>query len=533
MQRRFNVTGACIPEMHYMVNLDGRLAEIKALIDNGEYFTINRARQYGKTTVLRRLNQYLKSDYYVVLMDFQTFGAEEFTNENTFALAFAEEFLQILKQTGFSELEEMKEAIKDLEDCIKYAPNNFRLRKLFLKLNYICFTFDKPIVLMIDEVDSASNNQVFLDFLAQFRAYYLNRDVRPTFQSVILAGVYDIKNLKRKLRSEEQHKTNSPWNIAADFNVDMSFSVADISTMLNEYEQDNVTGMNIKEVSKMIYDNTSGYPYLVSRICKIVDEYFIKNSQMDKSVAWTKAGILEAVKILLSEKNTLFESLINKINDYPELREVLYSLLFIGRQMVYNPDHEAIHIATMFGFIKNKNGTVVIANRIFETRLYNLFLTTSKMQSTDMYKMALQDKNQFIQHGHLNMELVLEKFVQHFHDIYGDRNATFLEEDGRRFFLLFLRPIINGTGNYYIEAETRNMERTDVIVDYKGEQFIIELKIWHGKSYHERGEKQLMEYLDYYHIDKGYMLSFNFNKNKHIGVNKIHLGEKVIIEAIV
>ena len=45
-----------------------------------------------------------------------------------------------------------------------------------------------------------------------------------TFQSVILAGVTDIKNLKRRLQPNEEHKFNSPWNIAADFNVDMSLS---------------------------------------------------------------------------------------------------------------------------------------------------------------------------------------------------------------------------------------------------------------------------------------------------------------------
>ena len=51
---------------------------------------------------------------------------------------------------------------------------------------------------MIDEVDSASNNQVFLDFLAQLRAQYIERDIQPTFRAVILAGVYDVKNLRRK-----------------------------------------------------------------------------------------------------------------------------------------------------------------------------------------------------------------------------------------------------------------------------------------------------------------------------------------------
>ena len=46
---------------------------------------------------------------------------------------------------------------------------------------------------MIDEVDSASNNQVFLDFLAQLRAQYIERDIQPTFRAVILAGVYDVR----------------------------------------------------------------------------------------------------------------------------------------------------------------------------------------------------------------------------------------------------------------------------------------------------------------------------------------------------
>jgi hypothetical protein len=104
---------------------------------------------------------------------------------------------------------------------------------------------------------------------------------------------------------------------------------------------------------------------------------------------------------------------------------------------------------------------------------------------------------------------------------------------GRRYFLLYLKPIINGIGNYYIEAQTRNMERTDVIVDYNGEQFIIEMKIWHGNAYHTRGEEQLADYLNYYHLQKGYMLSFNFNKKKEIGVKEIVVGDKILVEAVV
>ena len=64
--RRFNVTGVCIPEEDYMVDIGGKLAQIKAMVDRGDYFTINRARQYGKTTTLFLLEKMLQEDYIVV-----------------------------------------------------------------------------------------------------------------------------------------------------------------------------------------------------------------------------------------------------------------------------------------------------------------------------------------------------------------------------------------------------------------------------------------------------------------------------------
>lgn len=534
MTKVFNVAADCKPNEHYMVNLEHRLMEIKKLIDAGKYFTMNRARQYGKTTTLRALGHYLQREYYVVSMDFQTFGSAEFESENIFALSFARIFLRALKRNQLSWTDELKNRLEQLNEIVREEKNNFRLQRLFEELSDICAVVDKRIVLMIDEVDSASNNQVFLDFLAQLRAYYIDRDMQSTFQSVILAGVYDVKNLRRRLRPEEEHKVNSPWNIAADFNIDMSFSKEDIAGMLLEYEKDYQTGMDISQMSGMLYDYTSGYPFLVSRLCKLMDEEIgEKNGFESKSKVWTREGFHEAVKMILSEKNTLFESLIGKLTDYPELNTMLESLLFTGKSIVYNADNLAIDYATMFGFIKNNHGSVAIANRIFEVRLYNRYLSDSKMQSKNIYKASLEDKNQFVVNGRLNMRLILEKFVIHFHDLYQDREETFLEEEGRKYFLLYLRPIINGTGNYYIESRTRELRRTDVVVDYRGEQYVIEMKIWHGEEYNTRGEKQLVRYLDDYHQNIGYMLSFNFNQNKQIGVHEITVGDKTLIEAVV
>lgn len=61
----------------------------------------------------------------------------------------------------------------------------------------------------------------------------------------------------------------------------------------------------------------------------------------------------------------------------------------------------------------------------------------------------------------------------------------------------------------------------------------LKLKIWRGDEYNRRGEKQLAEYLDYYHLEKGYLLSFNFNRKKETGVKEIQVGGKVIVEAVV
>lgn len=147
-------------------------------------------------------------------------------------------------------------------------------------------------MLIIDEVDSASNNQVFIDFLAQLRGYYLKRDKIPVFHSVILAGVYNIKNLKLKLRPESEHQYNSPWNIAADFDIDMSFSSGQIKSMLEEYEMDYHTGMDTQAVAEEIYGYTSGYPVLVSSICKRIDEKIAGSDGFkNPGRAWSKEGI--------------------------------------------------------------------------------------------------------------------------------------------------------------------------------------------------------------------------------------------------
>ena len=72
-------------------------------------------------------------------------------------------------------------------------------------------------------------------------------------------------------------------------------------------------------IAREIYDYTSGYPYLVSRLCQLLDEMY--TAGMHDS--WTHAGILEAVRKLVRETNSLFEDMAKKVKDYPDLGTML------------------------------------------------------------------------------------------------------------------------------------------------------------------------------------------------------------------
>ena len=134
--------------------------------------------------------------------------------------------------------------------------------------------------------------------------------------------------------------------------------------------------------------------------------------------------------------------------------------------------------------------------------------------------------------GKLNMRSLMESFMRLYDQTYGSLMQAFPAEDGRELFLRFLAPIVEGRGSVTIDEQTRNENRMDVIIDYLGQQYIIELKIWHREWYAEM-LKQMREYLDHYGLKIGYMLSFDFHDYKVTGVQWKTVGEKAICEGVI
>ena len=355
--KQFNTTGPCIPEKHYMVDLSSRLAQIKAMVDDGQYFNIHRPRQYGKTTILAALAKSLRADYAILRLDFGVISSAAFQTEISFVRAFSHLLLL--------ETENIPETIAaQLHGYAERQEGPASLTELFHTLWEWCQISAKPIVLIVDNVDASTDSQVFFSFLTKLRAGHIARasNDAPAFQSVILASVIDLMCLELILNTKDF--CYIPWNIAADFNIAMSFNADELADILREYEADHHTGMDIPAVAQEIYAYTSGHPFLVSRLCALLNA---------ESAPWTAESISKAVQTILTEDHPAFASVLALVQGNSNLREALRQIVLEGSAIPYTPYNPSIAEATMHGLVERDNGKARIANRIFEALLRRVF----------------------------------------------------------------------------------------------------------------------------------------------------------------
>ncbi len=519
MSKKFNDTGLCVPHKHYMVDTSGKLAQIMQLIEAGEYFTINRPRQFGKTTTLALLTKQLNqcADYLALSISFEGIGDAPFTNEQTFAPAL----LRLLARSSkwampdwvnyFEQGSREVQGFEDLADFIGQA---------VLKIN-------RKLVLLIDEVDKSSNNQIFLHFLGMLRNAYLLHDEgkEETFQAVILAGVHDVKTLKAKIRPDAEQKFNSPWNVAIDFKVDLSFSAVEIESMLRDYRQEKGLEFDIPAIAEKLYYYTSGYPYLVSKLCKFIDEDIIP-ARHDK--IWTVDDVEAAFKLMVNKAytTTLFDSLIKNLENNEDLYELVFQVIINGKNFDFTIADPMINLAHLYGIlVPSAQGHCQVHNRIFEQRIYDYMLSKFiRKKHSEVHRLGPQ----FYTADGLDIRLILQRFQTFMKEHASSRDLDFLEREGRLLFLAYLRPIINGLGFDFKEPNVGDERRMDIVITYREKRVVLELKIWRGDRYHQAGLQQLSDYLDLYGLSEGYLLIYNFNKNKEYKEEQIEFAGKQI-----
>ena len=166
--------------------------------------------------------------------------------------------------------------------------------------------------------------------------------------------------------------------------------------MLDDYETDHQTEMDTSSISTFLYDYTAGYPFLVVRLCMLMDE----------SGNWTKDGFLEATKKMLNDDNTLFKDISKKLEDFPDLSNMIYRMLFLGEEFPYNPQNKSQELGKLFNFIDEKDGKAVISNRLLETWFYNLFFTNERLKNETYSTQLVRSNWQTI-----SMHLILRKDI--------------------------------------------------------------------------------------------------------------------------
>jgi hypothetical protein len=514
MEKKFNVTGICRPAKHYMADISHKLGDTLDMVNEGLYFIINRPRQYGKTTMLYTIASELRrqGSYDVFNISFEGVGDMVFTDERFFVEMF------------LSQLEVQAEIYNpDLCPILKAEMETIQtMRELSKSITKIVMKTPKPVVLLIDEVDKSSNNQLFVSFLAMLRAKYLDQDDVKTFHSIVLAGVHDVKTLKLKIRPDSEQKYNSPWNIASEYKVDLNLYPHEIKPMLAEYCADRGVKMDIDAIAERLFYHTSGYPFLVSRLCKMVDEDFLPKKAVKE---WTEEDIDKAVREVVKESNTNFDSLVKNLENNPELYQLVYRIAIDNDPFPFSIHDPTINLGVLYGIFV-KNGNLKIHNRIYNEVLLTYMTVGMLMkQSISQMEAGRGYKNR---DGRLNMESVLQGFQAFMKKEYSRKDRNFLEKNGRLVFLAFLKPIINGNGFDFKETQISEEKRLDVVITYLNEKFIAELKLWRGESYHEQGLEQLSDYLDRQGLKEGYLVIFDHSEVKNWHSEWLEVADKKV-----
>ncbi|MCP4151263.1 MAG: AAA family ATPase, partial [bacterium] len=224
----------------------------------------------------------------------------------------------------------------------------------------------------------------------------------------------DVKTLKTKIRAGEDRKFNSPWNIAASFDMEMGFSVEEIATLLVDYSHDKGVRIDIPDAAQKIYHYTSGHPFLVSFISKLLDEKILPGKKSG-SAELTGYDIDVAANRLLKESNTNFDSLIKNLENNGALYEFIKSIAVEGELISYHVTDNLISLAKTYGMIAEEGGNCKIHNRIYEQLIYDHMMVglirerkTGKMSQFNAAGNFTDDS------GGLDFEKVLLKF-QEFH----------------------------------------------------------------------------------------------------------------------
>ena len=255
--RRFNTTGPCFPDEHYMMPALDRLPGVRELVAHGDYFVVHAPRQTGKTTALKALVREInaKGDMFALYCTLESL-------QNATDVQMANKIIRELIVGN-------AKRVRSFPCDGQFPPAPVDIGQVMLSvrtvLTDICDIVGKPVVLFFDEADCLVGD-VLISFLRQLRDGYVNRKMIPFPKSIALVGMLDVRDYKAQIRPDGQSLGQiSPFNIIAEDMLIPNFTESDIAALYSQHTA--ATGQRFADgVVEAVWRWTRGQPWHVKPV---------------------------------------------------------------------------------------------------------------------------------------------------------------------------------------------------------------------------------------------------------------------------
>ncbi len=488
MAKYFNTAGLCRPEKHYMVDpYRGLKGELMNLIRDEHYFVIHAPRQTGKTTLLHTLARQLNQvgEYIAVAFSVEQGGVRSFSESKV-----NDRIVRALYSSSNMFVE---------PDYMPPHPDEKEFGSLYEYLELWVQRQSKPIVLLMDEVDSLYDDTL-VSLLRQLRDGFQHRP-KGFPAAIALVGLRDIRDYKLKVRPESGSLgTGSPFNIKAESIMIKSFELQHVRDLLQQHTDE--TGQQFETaVVERIFQMTAGQPWLTNAIANQIVRKMLLN---DYKPLITLEMVEEAKEQLIQRRDTHLDSLIDKLSE-PKVKTVVAAILS-GDVLGFDTYDEGIRYCYDLGIVAIREGEVRFANEIYQEIIprvlnYNMQVSISKDYG---------DRQWYVRaNGSLDMDKLLKAFQRFYrrHSEHWIDRFDYQEAGHQLLMMAFLQRVINGGGSIDREMAV-GRGRSDLVIKWQGECFVLELKLKHLSDSREEGLEQLARYLDSLGEKHGYLILF-------------------------
>lgn len=448
----FNTAGPVNQEEHYKIDPLHRweIDEILNLIDQKKYFILHAPRQTGKTSSLLALQKHLnKEDKYNSI--YANFEIAQFARDD------AERGLLAIINEVSGRAEDLFGLDFGIKEYKKEIISNFSAgTALETLMKYLCQKSKKPIVFLIDEIDSLIGDTL-ISVLRQIRAGYDKRpDAFPI--SIILCGVRDIKDYRIRTKDKEIITGGSAFNIKAKSLRLGNFSKEEIIKLYDEHT--NYTGQKFeKECFDMAWQYTKGQPWLVNALGYEVT-YEMKENR-DRSISITAEMFEEAKNRLVVSRATHLDQLADKL-DEDRVRRVLLPMV-LNEDVRSNKDDE--QYCMDLGLISLTNKGFVISNDIYKEIIPRELTETRQRDFLVRFSPTWVNEND----GSLDTKNLIEMFQQFWREnseIWASHINGYEEAAPHLVFQAYLQRVANGKGVILREFGL-GRKRTDLMLKWR------------------------------------------------------------------